>query len=150
MIFLVLYFMIYCWLSFWIVSFLYCILWFTVVFRTVRFCPCPSYFYFFIVFLVIHVIKAINRGLCKLLRLLFIFQVFYWQKLKNIRLKIPQGNKIWKFIECNFFSPWYSWSIAHCALSKIHSPTHSHNSGKSTAHIKICWQYQSAWAHLWC
>jgi hypothetical protein len=26
----VLYFMIYCWLSFWIVSFLYCILWFTV------------------------------------------------------------------------------------------------------------------------
>ena len=75
-------------------EFLHCILWFTVVFRTVSFCPGPSYFYFSIVFLVIHVIKAINRGLGELLRLLFIFQVFYWQKLKNIRLKIPQGNKI--------------------------------------------------------
>ena len=120
--FFVLYFMIYCWLSFLIVSFLYCILWFTVdclsglwvfvvyfmiycwlFFRTESFCPCPSYFYFSIVFLVIHVIKAINRGLGKLLKLLFIFQVFYWQKLKNIKLKIQQANKIWmiKIINTN-------------------------------------------------
>ena len=60
------------WVFFW-----YCILWFTVdVFsRIMSFCPCPSYFYFPIVFHAIHLIKCINRGIDKILTFVLIFHV---------------------------------------------------------------------------
>ena len=71
-------------------DFLYCISWFTVdlIFRIVRFCPCPSYFYFPFGFPAIHLIKGINK--------IFTLFFFNWKKIETIlsllRLKIQIKN----------------------------------------------------------